>query len=753
MGDTKITSSVPSTAQTTQADLAEVPAEIQRQAEAPTTEHTKDTANASAAMKKAGAETRGFMDTQGEFLKRSLGEQIFPPPPRNELARRLEHADPKAAEQFGKDNQQLLHQGIMQFSSPLAVPKFAKGITDIKLTDEQKQAKADLEQSPAWKALSDTEKTQITKNLSKLSGKQLSHEGDLLKERFKAIETLSARSAWGELSPRAQESISDQVLKLSGNQLKNEMTKVGGQFDSIEKLSRHAAWGVLSPEQKGKLTDPMLKLSGDKRKQHITQTQERLDSLKTLSDQPSWKDIDSKQQQSISDHILKTTHANLSQTTQNVQSTMNFVASLKKNGVDPGNTLDKLLKLEAQGPKSFVKMTSAFTEAGKQIDAAKDKKTVATDIKDMVNFSLDRGVASKKYPDSIDGKGEIVNRFLTQYKSDPSDFGKVRDLLKNSPNALLLVHWHHPDKIGVDIRGTKPVTDADLNKATIPAGEATRYKHAIGNLHEREGKYDDMNAYDDGIISIGFRQWSTHQGSLYGPMEELKKANPTKFAALFPGITMQSPETILYNGKSLHIGPGRDVKAILTDLKQSELLELSDMFNKAGKDADFQTAQLQVGVNRINDVLGFKVGTHKIGDYVKSDRGLGQIVSFDAGRPGWIKDSFTAGVKDVAGDLGLSSAAPSRQDMLDTLKLKLEGDKTKKIEPDKDFVEKLQQKYGKDILDKLKTPAGREEFLEKRLTEAFRDHLIATDKAKFGAADAQRFRERFKATETYYDKL
>lgn len=744
MGDVKISSSVSSNAQVAEAESVEAPPETPAQTQAPAADKQQSTANESGAMKRAGAETRGFLNTQAEFLKKNLGEQLYS---------RQNGSDSKATGQPGKVNQEVLHSGVTQFASPLAAPNLAKGIADIKLSDEQKQAKADLEQSPAWNVLSDGQKTQITKNLSKLSGKQLTAEVDRLKERFQAIQTVSGRGGWGQLSPTAQQGISDQLLKLSGDKLKNEVTRVGGQFDSIEKLSQHPAWGVLSPEQKAKLTDPMLKLSGDKLKQHITLTGERLDSLKTISGQPSWKNLEPKQQQSISDHILKTSHANLSQTTQNVQSTADFVASMKNNSVDSGNTLDKLLKLEAQNPKSYVKMTSAFTEAGKQIDAAKDKKAVATDIKDMVNFSLDRGVGSKKYPDSVDGKGEIVNRFLTQYKSDPADFGKVRDLLKNSPNAQLSVHWHHPDKIGVGILGTKPVTQSDLDKATIPAGERTRYKHAIGNLLEREGKYDDLNAYDDGIISIGYTQWSTHQGSLYKPMEALQKANPQKFATLFPGITMERPDKILYNGKSLHIAPGRDVPGILTDLKQSELIELSDMFNKAGKDPDFQTAQLQVGVNHVNDILDYKVGTHKLGDYVKSDRALGQIVSFDAGRPGWINTSFSDGVKDVAKDLGFTTAAPSRQEMLDTLKLKLEGDKAKKIEPDKDFLEKLQQKYGKDILDKLKTPDGREEFLEKRLTEAFRDNLIATDKAHFGAGDAQRFRERFQATEAYYDKL
>src|SRR5206468_6547555 len=140
------------------------------------------------------------------------------------------------------------------------------------------------------------------------------------------------------------------------------------------------------------------------------------------------------------------------------------------------------------------------------------------------------------------------------------------------------------------IHGIKPVTEADLKNAKIPAGEETRYKHAIGNLLEREGKYDDMNAYDDGIISIGFRQWTTHEGSIVEPLAAFQKANPQKFAELLPGISItQNPNTVTYNGKSLTISNNQDVKGILDNLTQSEYMELSNMFNKLGKDPDFQT--------------------------------------------------------------------------------------------------------------------------------------------------------------------
>jgi hypothetical protein len=182
-------------------------------------------------------------------------------------------------------------------------------------------------------------------------------------------------------------------------------------------------------------------------------------------------------------------------------------------------------------------------------------------------------------------------------------------------------------------------------------------------------------------------------------------------------------------------------------------MELSTMFNKLGKDPDFQTAQLQVGVNRLNTVVGMPVGSHKIGDYIKSDRALGQVYSFDPGRPGFTNSSFRDGVKDVAKDFGLSDAAPSRQELMNQLKLKLEGDPAKKIEPDKDFTEKLEKKYGKDFVEKLKTESARSDFLEKRLTEAFRDRFLEANQKRFGATDTQRFRERFEATEKYYDKL
>lgn len=731
MVDSKIGSSIPSNLRTTDPNTVEVSPEPQLPPEVPTMEE-KVSANKEDSRNKTSAETKSFMDLRGEFLRRSLDGKL------------------------GSSAGQELPPGVMLFgATPLAAPEFAKKITDIKLSDEQQAAKTQLEQSPAWKLLSDAQKTQVTKNLSKLSGQKLKDEVDKTNERFKAIETLGGRGAWGQLSPAQQGKITDRALKLSGNQLKTEVTNVAGKFDEIEKMSQHSSWGVLTPDQKAKLTDPVLNQTGDKLKAHITQTKDKLDSLDSFSKQPSWNTLQPAQQQTIADHMLKTTPANRKQTTQNVQQTIDFVATLKNNKVDDQKTLDKLLKLEGQNPRAFPKMAANLTEATNQINAAKDKKVAGEDVRDMVNFTLDRTVAHKKGADIFDDKADVAGRFLRQYKKDPDDFHKFRDQLNSTPNAKLVVHWHHKDIIGIGINGTNPVTDSDLAKAKIPAGEEKRYKHAIGNLLEREGKYDDMNAYDDGIISIGFRQWTTHEGSMVEPLEAFKKANPTKFAEMLPGISFtKNPNAISYNGKSLTIEDGKlDVKGILDNLKQSEYMELSNMFNKLGKDPDFQAAQLQVGVNRLNTVLAMPVGSHKIGDYIKSDRALGQVYSFDPGRPGFTNSSFRDGVKDVAKDFGLTAAAPSRQELMDALKLKLEGDKAKKIEPDKDFIEKLEKKYGKDVVEKLKTDSGRNDFLEKRLTEAYRDRFLEANLHRFGAKDTNRFRERFEATEKYYDKL
>lgn len=727
MVDTKIGSSSPRIIDTNTVGTStgmEVPPQV------PTMED-KVSAHQEDSLNKSSAETKAFMDIRGDFLRKILDGQLGSVP----------HNLPPGVMQFGK--------------TPLAAPDFVKKIADTKLTDEQKTAKEELEKSPAWKLLTDAQKYQVTNSLSKVSGTKLKDEVDKTNERFKAIETLSGRGAWGQLSPAQQGKITDKALKLSGNQLKTEVTNTGGKFDEIEKMSQHSSWGVLNPDQKAKLTDPVMNQAGDKLKNHITQSKDKLDALDSFSKQPSWSTLPPAQQQTIADHMLKTQPANLKQTTQNVQQTIDFVANLKNNKVDDQKTLDKLLKYEAQNPKGFPKMAANFTEAADQINNAKDKKVAGEDVRDMMNFTLDKTVGSRGGADVHAEKADIAGRFLRQYKKDPNDFHKFRDQLNAAPaGTTLITHWHHKDMIGINISGNKPVTDSDLSKVTIPAGEQTRYKHAIGNLLEREGKYDDMNAYDDGIISIGFRQWTTHEGSMVEPLEAFKKANPTKFAELLPGISFtKNPNTISYNGKPLTIGNGKDVKGILDNLSQSEYMELSTMFNKAGKDPDFQAAQLQVGVNRINTVLAMPVGSHKIGDYIKSDRALGQVYSFDPGRPGFTNSSFRDGVKDVAKDFGLTDAAPSRQQLLDQLKLKLEGDPAKKIEPDKDFIDKLEKKHGKDFLDKLKTDDARADFLEKQLTLAYRERFLEANQQRFGAKDTQRFRERFEATEKYYDKL
>jgi hypothetical protein len=726
MVDTKIGSSSPRTIDTNSiggSTELEVPPQI------PTMED-KISAHQEDSFNKSGAESKAFMDIRGDLLRKVLDGQLGS----------VSHNLPPGVMQFGK--------------TPLAAPDFAKKIADTKLTDDQKAAKAELEKSPAWKVLTDAQKYQITQNLSKVSDQKLKDEVSKTSERFKAIETLSGRGAWGQLSPAQQAKISDKALKLSGNQLKTEVTNTGGKFDEIEKMSQHSSWGVLNPDQKTKLTDPVMNQAGDKLKNHLTQSKDKLDALDSFGKQPSWNTLQPAQQQAIADHIFKTKPENLKQTTQNVQQTIDFVANLKNNKVDDQKTLDKLLKYEAQNPKGFPKMAANFTEAADQINNAKDKKVAAEDVRDMMNFTLDKTVGSKGGADVHAEKADVAGRFLRQYKKDPNDFHKFRDQLNATPGTTLLTHWHHKDMIGMNIYGNKPVTDSDLSRVTIPAGEQTRYKHAIGNLLEREGKYDDMNAYDDGIISIGFRQWTTHEGSMVEPLEAFKKANPTKFAELLPGISFtKNPNTISYNGKPLTIGNGNNVKGILDNLSQSEYMELSKMFNKAGKDPDFQAAQLQVGVNRANAVLAMPVGSHKIGDYIKSDRAFGHVYSFDPGRPGFTNKSFADGVKDVAKDFGLTDAAPSRQQLLDQLKLKLEGDPAKKIEPDKDFTAKLETNYGKDFVDKLKTDAGRADYLEKQLTKAFKENFLKANVNRFGVKDTKRFEDRFKATEKYYDKL
>jgi hypothetical protein len=774
MGDVRITSQPQpkiETAETSENNSSETP-QVSTQPQVSTAKDAEFDANTKEAMNRAGTEKRGILDTGGEYLRKILGEQFLSPSmndldPQSELQRMLQDVDPNQTEPKapGQATQQVFERGMVlaQFAAPIALPNAAKGLVDVKLNQEQQEAKADFEKSPAWKTLTDAEKNQITKDLSRASGKNLQPQIDKTKSRLEAIETVSKRSAWKELSPPQQQKITGEILKLSGDQLKNDLTKIGGKFDSIEKIAQSPGWSLLNADQKAKLTDPMLTLSGDKLKTHLTQTQEKLDSLTSFTKQPSWKQLQTADQQKVVDHILKTPQDKLKLTTENVQATADFVGNLRSNNVDPGKTMDKLLNLESQKSqyvpnpqKSFEKIKTALAEAGTQINAAKDKKIAATDVKDMLDFSIDRGTkVSLSKLDPAETRGEIAQRFLKQYKGDPDDFHKTRDLLKNMSDAHLTVHLLNSNQIGVDIPGNANKIDLK-NVKNVPAGEETKYKHAIGNMFQREGNFDTINFWDNQMISLGARQWSTYGGDLNPLLQEFQKSNPDKFKELLPGITLEKGG-VFYNGKALTPEKGKsgqDMTSLLGNLKQSEIVGLSNMFNKLGKDADFQKIQLQDMTTRMNKTMDASVGSHKIGDYVKGERGFGQIVSYEAYGPAWISETFGKSVKGFAGELGLKSDAPSRQELMDTLRLKLQGKQDPKnpknnIEPDKAFIEQFEKRYGKDSAAKLKTDASLAEFVEKRLIQGFKENFLD----KVGASNRDRFSKRFDSTDKYYDKL
>ena len=146
MVDSKIGSSIPSNINTANTNTVEIPPELELPPQVPTNEDPKVADNNQDSLNKTTAETKGFMDLRGEFLRRSLDGKLGSPVSQN------------------------LPPGVMQFAGPLAAPEFAKKIADAKLTDEQQAAKTQLEQSPAWKVLSDAQKTQVTITLSKVSG-------------------------------------------------------------------------------------------------------------------------------------------------------------------------------------------------------------------------------------------------------------------------------------------------------------------------------------------------------------------------------------------------------------------------------------------------------------------------------------------------------------------------------------------------------------------------------------------------------
>lgn len=681
--------------------------------------------------------------------------------------------------------------GMMQITSVFPLPT-AVAQAAVQLTDEQKNARAELEKSPAWGALSDAQKTQITKSFSKLSGDKLKGEVTKMQEKFGAIQTLMGEQAWSglataqqqkladqmmklsgkaltsevaktqekfgaikdvmgekawkELAPAQQQKISDQLLKASGNGLKTETAAIKKKFESIDSLSSRDAWKALSAEQKQKLTDPILTASGQKLANHITETKKRFDSIESLSQGAGWKSLDGTEKQKIAGRILKAPINGLAQTTDNLKTTADYVGSLKDNKVDVQQTLDKLIDLETAGPKSFAaKMAKNLTDAQSVISGAQNKQTAATDTRDMVNFAIDRGIRDRNHTDAVDVKGEIFGRFVKQYKSDPSDFAQVRTQLQQNSGIKLLPHWSSSDRIGTDIGGSSNISQAALQALdrdkNIPAGEQDKFHHGLAILVQNEAKLDGINGYDSGIISVGLRQWTTHQGSLAAPLRQFQQAHPDKFAQLLPGVQVQG-DTITYNGKSLTTSAGNSSSSLVSNLKQSEIMELTNKFGALAKDPDFQAIQMGESVDRIRTVRNMSVGSHTIDDYVQSDRALGHVVDFDPNRPAWVQPSFREAVQNVAQEFGLKDAAPSRQELLNALK--------DKAEKDPDFQARLKSQYGNDILNRLKDAGYRSEFLETRLSTEFRDRFISREN---DPKHAQALRDRYTKTENYYDSL
>src|SRR5437773_12159912 len=80
MADTRIGSSIPPNIQTTDIDQpVEIPSEVETTPEVSTPQDPQLAANTEEAMNKAGTETRGYLDTGGEYLKQTIGEQLDSP--------------------------------------------------------------------------------------------------------------------------------------------------------------------------------------------------------------------------------------------------------------------------------------------------------------------------------------------------------------------------------------------------------------------------------------------------------------------------------------------------------------------------------------------------------------------------------------------------------------------------------------------------------------------------------------------------
>jgi hypothetical protein len=268
-------------------------------------------------------------------------------------------------------------------------------------------------------------------------------------------------------------------------------------------------------------------------------------------------------------------------------------------------------------------------------------------------------------------------------------------------------------------------------------------------LLQNEGKPDAVNTYDSGIVSAGLRQWTTHRGSLTPLLKDFEKAHPEKFKELMPGVKIEKlngKDAVCFNGKSLTItdkkaGSG----ALVGKFSQSEIVDFTKQFAAVAKDPDFQALQLSGAADRISTVGKMKIGSEKIDDYMKSARGFGHVVDFDANRPAYVQPSFKEAVQSTGKELGLTEETPTRQQLLDGIKQKVDGDA--------EYKKQIDKKYGDGTADKLsKGEQAREEFLEQRLSESFRDHFLTrvrTEKA--GAKRAGDLVDRFKKTERYYD--
>ncbi|HSE39767.1 MAG TPA: hypothetical protein VLH08_03300, partial [Acidobacteriota bacterium] len=92
-------------------------------------------------------------------------------------------------------------------------------------------------------------------------------------------------------------------------------------------------------------------------------------------------------------------------------------------------------------------------------------------------------------------------------------------------------------------------------------------------------------------------------------------------------------------------------------------------------------------------------------------------------------------------EFGLTETAPSRQELLNALK--------DKVEKDPDFQKKIKDQGGDALLNKLKTDAGRATFLENRLMEGFREQFIGRERDSDHQAG---LRGRWRKTDEYYNR-